>query len=166
MSNGIARRYSRARYLRLPTAAPRTTAVPRPTPAAPPTGMKSPFFRQNRRANDTPPDDPEAGPSRPTSPPRPFPQKSTPLARPRSESGLSRPRFFNGGRGDLSPTPSKSSFGLAKLSREREPTRASRPPSSTNGDLSKNKLWFELKEVQRRSRPPTDRSRSRSREPP
>ncbi|KII88582.1 hypothetical protein PLICRDRAFT_698940 [Plicaturopsis crispa FD-325 SS-3] len=189
---------ARARYLRLPTAAPRGRHVipaPRstPPPLPIPSASRNVFPRKPvRAASPTETEASEAGPSQ-VSPvpaaPKAFRGRSGIASllstKPRSEAASPpRPRFltrnsrapsparskssYGGGRRDPSPVrstrpPSKSSFGA----RDTSPTRVSVAPSSaTGGEAGRSRLWLELREVQRRSRPPTERTRSRSREPP
>jgi len=135
----------------------------RPIPVSRTAVIKSAFPRNDIKTKNIA-EGAEAGPSSERSSGRSEPMRSPP--RPRSEAGISRPTFSNGGMGEPSPTPFKSSLGLARLKQEQDPTKNSRRPSSASGGIGKNSLWFELKEVQRKSRPSTDCSRSRSREPP
>src|ERR1700722_12415698 len=89
--------------------------------------------------------------------------------RPRSEASPPRPQKYSHQRvtHDGAQARSESSFELSRLIDERNPIRRSRPPSYTGGDHSgRSRLWHELREVQRKSRPPTNYSRSPSREPP
>ncbi|KAH7912247.1 hypothetical protein BJ138DRAFT_1178988 [Hygrophoropsis aurantiaca] len=70
-----------------------------------------------------------------------------------------RPRFT--ARRNPSPARSKSSYGGA--ARDPSPTRPVRPltaSSSSRAEPERSRLWIEMKEARRRSRPPTERSRS------
>lgn len=195
----------RARYLRLPTLAPRlTNPSPRSSLALAPTPSRSAIPRRTIDMS-------EVGPSRSAL------TQSKPLgartgivsllsSRPRSETAASasRPNYSSLETRELSPTRTQSSIGLhtnpqrqkytprSREILERDPARfrpsygavrekgtkskdmdssPSRPsrskaPSSAGGDLSRTRLWLELREVQgkSKSKPPTERSRSR--EPP
>jgi hypothetical protein len=139
---------SRARYLRLPTAAPRPIA-------------------QSRLSTDDPPTDElldrddSSGPrpSRSPSSLGPFPPKLTLANRPRSESGITRPTVLARTR-EPSPTKYKARFGRTRFGIEAETKSDSQPRED---DLGQNKLWQELKQVRGRSRPSTTASRSPSR---
>ncbi|KDQ61051.1 hypothetical protein JAAARDRAFT_191170 [Jaapia argillacea MUCL 33604] len=175
---------ARARYLRLPTAAPRpgNQLPPLPKPIIAPA-----FPRRSPRPATPESDAPVAGPSRPS----PFSASSSSQPKlPNFRTGISsllasrssarepvssihakgrtddatsrgsrsptRPRFYTRDRErEPSPTRSKSSFTGG---RETSPTRVSRPPSSSGNKDSGNRLWMELREVRKKSRPPTERS--------
>jgi protein SFI1 len=159
----------RARYLRLPTTAPRQNLQQsRTNPNPMPPTSRTPVFprRAIRSASPDRDDVSEAGSSR------------TPFSRPpAARSGIasllvtksispenpsSRPKFSSrASTREPSPTRSKSSFGAGL--RDRSPPKlSSRAPSSVGGEGGKSRLWMELREVQRRSRPPTERSPSPS----
>jgi protein SFI1 len=157
---------SRARYLRLPTTAPRQTVQhSRLVPA-------SSMIAFPRRTTESSIPDPDvdgasdAGASRSSPFQKPVPQRfgiASLLLTSKSVSPdniRSRPKFSSrGSTREPSPAPSRSSFGAAK--RDRSPTKSySRPPSSAGGEGGKSKLWQELRQAQRRSRPPTERSPS------
>ncbi|KAH7929761.1 hypothetical protein BV22DRAFT_1080370 [Leucogyrophana mollusca] len=71
-----------------------------------------------------------------------------------------RPRFL--ARRNHSPARSKSSYGAA--TRDAKPMRPTISPaaasSSGRAEPERSRLWIEMKEARRRSRPPTERSRS------
>ena len=197
--------HRRARYLRLPTSGPRSTASPARPIAGPSQTSGSPRFPFSRRFVEiecSPDDTSKADPRRRM----PFPTSSEPLgARPgiarllsdkhRSSANATRPghpsstshepspmrtqssiapgreitfvgsrqpdRSRNRGLRESSPARSRTSSSRTKDVRDREgsPRRSpSHPTSSAGGDLSRTRLWLELREVQRKPKPPTERS--------
>lgn len=148
---------SRARYLRLPTAVPRQAIThPRGIPTT--TAPSSPIVSSRRPVESTIGDD--------TGWPRP---RTGPPSTPANVAGPAKTR-----RPEISParsasrprasSPAKIPFG-GYQTRNSSPARSTtgRPPSSSGlGEGGRSRLWLELREVQRKSRP----SSQRSEEPP
>jgi len=157
---------ARARYLRLPTTAPRQTAQQSrtgPVPVLPPVSRTTLFPRKAIRSPSPDHDNvSEAGPSKPANP---FATRSGIASLLTSKSAspgnpMSRPKLSSrGSTRDPSPTRSARSFGGVMRNRS-PPKPLSGPPSSPGKDGVKSRIWQELREVQRRSRPPTERSPS------
>lgn len=175
---------SRARYLRLPSVSPGRA---NPTPKPPARTSRSPFPRQNTRV-ESETEGSEVGPSRPTrssvlvsrpsiarlltnqTRPEPIgrqsakpssrglrdpsPTRSNKTSIPPSEAPSSpvRPRFTV--RRAISPAMSRSS-----RVREVSPTR-SNYTSTPREEPERSRLWQELRQVQKRPRPPTEKSRT------
>ncbi|KAG1832113.1 hypothetical protein EV424DRAFT_85759 [Suillus variegatus] len=175
---------ARARYLRLPSVSPGRA---NPTPKPPARTSRSPFPRQNTRV-ESETDGSEVGPSRPTrssvlvsrpsiarlltnqTRPEPIgrqsakpssrglrdpsPTRSNKTSIPPSEAPSSpvRPRFTV--RRAISPAMSRSS-----RVREVSPTR-SNYTSTPREEPERSRLWQELRQVQKRPRPPTEKSRT------
>ncbi|KAG2041676.1 hypothetical protein BDR03DRAFT_1072733 [Suillus americanus] len=177
---------ARARYLRLPSVSPGRA---NPTPKPPAHTSRSPFPRQNTRV-ESETEGSEVGPSRPAAnrssvlvtrpgiarllanqtrpepvgrrsakPPSrglrdPSPTRSNKTSIPPSQAPSSpvRPRFT--ARRAISPAKSKSSYA-----REVSPTR-SNYTSTPREEPERSRLWQELRQVQKRSRPPTEKSRT------
>ncbi|KAG0705973.1 hypothetical protein DFH29DRAFT_996399 [Suillus ampliporus] len=176
---------ARARYLRLPSVSPGRA---NPTPKPPMRTSRSPFTRQHTRV-ESETEDSDAGPSRPAATRSsvlvtrpgiasllvnrtrnepvsrqsakvssrlrdPSPTRSTKTSIPPSQAPPSpvRPRFM--ARRAISPARSKSSYA-----REVSPTR-SNYSSTPREEPERSRLWQELRQVQRRPRPPTERSRT------
>ncbi|KAG2078128.1 hypothetical protein BDR04DRAFT_449557 [Suillus decipiens] len=177
---------ARARYLRLPSVSPaRANSTPKP----PVRTSRSPFPRQNTRV-ESETEGSEVGPSRPvatrssvlvTRPgiarllanqtrPEPVgrpsaksssrglrdpsPTRSNKASIPPSQAPSSpiRPRFT--ARQAISPARSRSSYA-----REVSPTR-SNYTSIPREEPERSRLWQELRQVQKRPRPPTEKSRT------
>ncbi|KAF9653101.1 hypothetical protein BDM02DRAFT_3159997 [Thelephora ganbajun] len=157
---------ARARYLRLPTNAPRHPAQPtRPLPTNVPTTASTANTILRRSVRSASPERPARTLIQPSPTNRPFPSPYT------SVSGIlgqkagafnevaatSRPRFSSrASTRAVSPVRSLSSWG----GRTRSPTRAIDPALTLNEEGGRGRLWNELRQVQRRSRPPTERSPS------
>jgi protein SFI1 len=141
---------SRARFLRLPTAAPRIT--PRAAAArSPPQEVR---LAPRRRSFRSPSPEPETD-----SASEPIPPKSTLIPRPNYMSRSSRREAASSTTSRLqparAPSPAHSSISAALVARNSSPTRPERPPSSSGGEAGRSRLWIELQEMQRRSRTPT-----------
>ncbi|KAF8078011.1 hypothetical protein FPV67DRAFT_1403819 [Lyophyllum atratum] len=147
---------ARARYLRLPTVAPRQN---RPVAAALPTTSSSIFPRpaiqrptySSNQISPIPRVDTRTGAisllrTRPTS------EKSP-------SSRLSAPRTR-----EPSPTRSRISFADRASTRDVSPSRAGPSSDVGGGEGTRSKLWLELRDVQRRPRPSS--LHSRARDPP
>ncbi|TCD64438.1 hypothetical protein EIP91_004083 [Steccherinum ochraceum] len=181
---------ARARYLRLPTAAPRQSTQPiRPiaTPSLP--SSSSVFPRRDARATSPGKDDPDGPPESSAAASRPYraragiasllttkprtasPERSTrgstpsfvlsaAASRARASTAAARTRAR-----EVSPTRSVASVASA-ATRQTEPFPriASPGPTSASGEVRRSRLWQELRGVQMKSRTPTERSKSR--EPP
>jgi protein SFI1 len=158
------RMYRRARYLRLPTMAPRQTPQQSRVETVPMHPQASNTSAFSRRAIRSPsPDHDNVSGAK-------LPKPSNPLA---GRSGIAslltspdnpmpRPKLSSrASTREPSPARSRLSFGLTGRSSS-PPKPLSRPPSSAAGDRGRSRIWQELREVQRRSRPPTDRSLSPS----
>jgi len=153
---------ARARYLRLPTNAPRQPAQPvRPLPTNVPTTTSAANTILRRSVRSASPRRPAGAPILPPSN-RPFPssytsvsdilgQKTGPFS---DVATMSRPKFSSrASTRAVSPARSLSSRG----GRTRSPTDLA---PTLNGEGSRGRLWNELRQIQRRSRPPTERSPS------
>ncbi|GLB35015.1 putative sfi1 spindle body protein [Lyophyllum shimeji] len=144
---------ARARYLRLPTAAPRQT---RPVPPASP-GTTSNIFP--RPVVQRPPDGKDQ-----TSPSGRFETRlgATRLLRTRSPfeknpgSRLSTP-----GTREPSPARSRTSFADRTSARDSSPTRPGPSSDAGVGEGARNQLWLELRGIQRRPRPSSLHTRAR-----
>lgn len=181
---------ARARYLRLPTAAPRQI---RPAPPPKPSKTTSDYLSVPAAASrpNSPTSISEAGPSSPPLRPapavrsklyqggrlsiasllsersrsperRPPPKLSTQLS---TRTSPTRPRLSTRASTvrDTSPARSTSTYGGAT---KRSEPLASKPPSTKapslyGGDVGRGRLWQELKNVRPRPRPSTDGTRSR-----
>ncbi|KAG1782677.1 hypothetical protein EV702DRAFT_1232774 [Suillus placidus] len=177
---------ARARYLRLPSVSPGRA---NPTPKPPARTSRSPFPRQTTRVKSET-EGSEVGPSRPAatrssvlvtrpgiarllanqSRPEPdgrqsakpssrglrdpSPTRSNKTSIPPSQASSSpvRPRFT--ARRAISPARSRSSYA-----REVSPTR-SNYTSIPREEPERSRLWQELRQVQKRPRPPTEKSRT------
>ena len=156
---------SRARYLRLPTSAPRQLVQPaRPLPTNVPTIAPAANTILPHSVRSVSPERPTRTQTRPPSSNKPFPSSYSSVsdilgqkAGPFGEVGAtSRPKFSSrASTRAASPARSLSSWG----GRTRSPTRAadSAPTPSEGG---RGRLWNELRQIQRRSRPPTERASS------
>lgn len=185
----------RARYLRLPTSGPRSTAPPARPIAQKSGSTRFPLSQRSIKTEGSVDDTSKADPH----PPTPFPTPSGPLGvrsgiamllsnKPRSSTSATRPRYPSSpsrepsptrtqssiapgretslvglrlparsrSRGSKEPSPARSRMSSARAKDEGKPRRS--PTSSAGGDLNRTKLWLELREVQRKSRPPTERS--------
>lgn len=148
---------SRARYLRLPPAPIRPTPSSRPAPAPAPIISRSMFPRRAVRTEEqTSDDEHETGPSwrrRQVAGPRSLRSDTSPPRRSQSRFSIPATR---------ASSPARSAFGM-RLNRETTafPTR---PPSSTAGGEGPSSLLRELRQLQRRSKSPSEHSRTR--EPP
>lgn len=157
---------SRARYLRLPTTAPRQLVQPaRPLPTNVPTNVSTANTILRRSVRSASPERPTKTPTRPLSSNRPFPPSYTSVSDILGQktgafsevATMSRPKFSSrASTRAVSPVRSLSSWG----GRTRSPTRATDPAPSVNEEGGRGRLWNELRHVQRRSRPPTERSPS------
>ncbi|RDB21456.1 hypothetical protein Hypma_011541 [Hypsizygus marmoreus] len=149
---------ARARYLRLPTVAPRQTrpSAQTTTSPTPPIFPRSVFPRPRTAKSESssthqPADD------------RPDPlnllrTQSRPEKSPSSRVSVPRTR-------ESSPTRSRVSRMDHVPARDPSPTRSAFGPlSSAGGDEGRSRLWRELREVQRKSQPSSQHSRNR--EPP
>lgn len=164
---------SRARYLRLPTAVPRQSAsTPRPRPSSnAPLATRSAFPLRSARTESVAGDSKDAGPGRRSPTPKTLGARtgivSLLTTRPRPERSPTRPKLSAPRTWEPSPTRSTSSFGGGR-DRERDAGAVRLPfksPSSTGGgEAGRGRLWLELREVQRKSRPPSEVSQPR--EPP
>lgn len=159
---------ARARYLRLPTAAPRRPQLPASTSrTTPPNSRVAPrsesptrsepdpsysisAFAQNRlgrtRTRTAFASFLSSTASNPTPPPR--------------LSEVGRPRLFARGR-DVSPARTVASSDDAEDDKKTDVTGISRPLSSITGppgEVRRTGLWTELRELQRKSRTPSDRA--------
>lgn len=156
---------SRARYLRLPTSAPRQLVQPaRPLPTNVPTIASAANTILRRSVRSVSPEHPTKTQVRQPSSNKPFPSYSSVSDIPGQKAGpfievgaTSRPKFSSrASTRAASPARSLSSWG----GRTRSPTRAvdSAPTPSEGG--GRGRLWNELRQIQRRSRPPTERASS------
>jgi protein SFI1 len=154
--------HSRARYLRLPTNAPRQpTQTTRPLPTNVSTAVNTILRRSVRSAS---PERPARTQIRPPSASRLFPSSYTSVSDILSQktgafsdvAATSRPKFSSrASTRAVSPARSLSSWG----GRTRSPTRTTDPAPTLN-EGGRGRLWNELRHVQRRSRPPTERPSS------
>lgn len=151
--------YSRARYLRLPTAAPHRAIPPSRSTTNLTTASGSLFHRRAVEPEKAHSDYSGARATRPHA-------QSTPLV---TRTGITR---LLGAKTELDVSPRQSRFS-ARATREPSPARSfgalrttspSRPiakaPSSVGGEGGRSRLWHELREVRQKSRPPTERSHS------
>jgi protein SFI1 len=152
-------RFSRARYLRLPTSTPRQTASTTRTVLAT-TPLNNRKFFPRRRVEDVEADE-DTGQSPSL---RPFGTRPTltdyPRTKPPSEVSLPRSKHSTPNTRDPSPARSRSSFQGYRLPRETSPTRSALGPSSSAGGEAGRSLWSELRELQRKSRPSSQHSKS------
>ncbi|EIN07385.1 hypothetical protein PUNSTDRAFT_121511 [Punctularia strigosozonata HHB-11173 SS5] len=144
---------ARARFLRLPTAAPRVTPRAAATRSPPQDARPAP----RRRSFRTPTPEPDPAPETTESESEPVAAKTPPIPRP---SYLSRSRRRAGTSASASSLARPASPGAhssisAAIARNPSPTRFDRPPSSSGTGEGRSKLLIELKELQRRSRTPT-----------
>lgn len=161
--------HSRARYLRLPTAAPRSSALQsRPIPSS--SSQLSSIFPRRPLRPSTPDSEASEPPVASSSKPRPRPGIASLLARTRSperaeqskktsvaRSSVSRPKLST--RGSVltrNPSPTRSEVSVA--TRYTEPLPRSAGLTTTIGEAGRSKLWQELRGLQMRSRPPTEKS--------
>lgn len=151
---------SRARYLRLPTNAPRQPARPLPTNVPITASTASTVLRRSVRSAS--PERPARRPIRQTSANKLFPSSYTSVSdMPSQRTGAfseiattSRPKFSSrASTRAVSPARTISSWA-------RSPTRATDPAPTVGEEVGRGRLWNELRQVQRRSRPPTERSPS------
>ncbi|KAL0946958.1 hypothetical protein HGRIS_013114 [Hohenbuehelia grisea] len=163
---------ARARYLRLPTATPRQAASSRPQQP-----YSTPRARVSRRIAEPETSDAEndagAAYKTPLSKAHGGRTGIASLLSSESRSQLNsgggsaqRDRFIRPKVRDTSPTRSHSSYGgtsgLLQIKGSSSPRPRSRPLSSVGaGEPGSSKLWQELQQIQRRSRPSSARSRSR-----
>lgn len=180
---------SRARYLRLPSVSP---GRGNPTPKLPVRTSRSPFTRQNTRV-ESETEESDAGPSRPAATrssvlvTRPGiasllanRTRGEPIGRPNSKVSSREPRVPSPTRSNrtsiapsevpqspirprftrraISPARSRSSYA-----RDVSPTR-SNYTSATRDEPERSRLWQELRQMQKKPRPPTEKSRTS--EPP
>lgn len=170
----------RARYLRLPTSAPRRTLTTQPAPPSYETPVRSLPPRTTLPAAPPPPEVPPT-PSLPTiprttitsrfglasllstrsrSPERP----ERPSTAPKALSSKSRPKLSSRASTsrDSSPTRAGSTFAFPTRRSEEMGMSVVRPVSEAGDSRPRSGLWQEIREVQRRSRSraPTERSQS------
>lgn len=167
------RAVARARYMRLPTAAPRQSVQPAlPRSLAPPSSSRPSFPRKpapgaDPEVTDTDADaDTEVEVPRPASPIQPRPKhvgaragiasllSSSARTGRNAERSPTRPRFSARSTGARDSSPGRS----VGATRDPSPTRTA--PISASGE--RGSLWTELREIRRRSRTPTVRGRSPS----
>lgn len=180
---------SRARYLRLPTAAPRRSGltIRQAPPPKPPTSNPVYLSVPATPPRSTSPASTEAGPSsalatrplvrsklyqggrlsiasllseRPRSPSRPDRRAMPKL----STASPSRPRLSTRASTVRDPSPARSTSTYGGGTRRSEAV-ASAPPSMLGGEVGRSRLWQELRGIQARSRAPTEGGRSRG-DPP
>lgn len=166
----LTKHISRARYLRLPTAAPRQ-GVTRVAPITRFPPSRTVFPSRATRPEST---DGSTAADEPTRPPlrsgllahrTGLPALLVPKARSETSPTRLESRYLASARTrEPSPTRSKYSFdGDNRKGNQASPLLKSRPLTS-GGDAGRSKLWYELRKVQRKPQPPSERSRSR--EPP
>lgn len=166
---------ARARYLRLPTAVPRQNSD-YPRSNAPPQVPRTTFSRPPRPIS--PPDSEALGPS--SVPPafsRPFsgragiasllakarsasPERTNRrLAELRAPTSISRPKLSTRASTTRAASPT---YSQASLGADTTGSEFPRPRSTASaGDMGRSRLWHELRDIQLRSRPLSDRTKSR-----
>lgn len=185
---------SRARYLRLPTAAPRqirSALQPKPSTVV----TDHPTVSSAVPRANSPTSASEAGPSSP--PLRPAPavrsklyqggrlsiasllseRSRSPERRPPPKlsaqlstmASPSRPRLSTRASTVRDPSPARSTSTYGGATKRSEPLASKAPGtkalSTYSGDVGRGRLWQELKNVRARPRPPTESSRSRLGDP-
>ena len=166
---GTEYRFSRARYLRLPSAAPRQV-VERPRASGFP----------NRMRSTSPTLAPSAEPvDAPVPPTRPFALRpgiaSLLSARTKSPErpgrrdlpvpGSSRPKMSTRASTTRATSPARSQATSYDFAKDRDTdlppkSRARAGSTASGGDIARSSLWHELRDMQLRARPFSDRARS------
>lgn len=170
--------HRRARYLRLPTSAPRQTGAPLPRTIPPPKDASAGDDEATIPARNSREEEGVRPVVRPTAT-RPFPGRlgiaSLLSERPRSPERLdrrsrprppasiaspSRPRLSTRAGTTRAPSPARSTTSFGGASRYSEPvSRLSALPSS--GEVGRSQLWQELRGIQLKARPSTETARSK-----
>ncbi|TFY63971.1 hypothetical protein EVJ58_g2926 [Rhodofomes roseus] len=157
---------ARARYLRLPSAAPRQV-IERPRTSGFPTRMRptSPTL-----VSPVTPADPPVAPARPFA----FKHGIASLLSARTKSperagrrnipvpGSSRPKLSTRASTTRATSPAPSQASSVDFRKEPDPpkSRARAGSTASGGDIGRSSLWHELRDMQLRSRPFSDRARS------
>ncbi|OBZ75311.1 hypothetical protein A0H81_04427 [Grifola frondosa] len=154
---------ARARYLRLPTAAPRHTTLNARPPTALLSASRSSFLTRSGRSTDGNDPGPGPAPARPSAGRGKFGIASLLTSKPPER--VVRPRLSSRGSSHAtsvrapSPTHSvSSSYGPGARGGDGGVRVKRGPASVAGGEVARSSLWQELREVRRKSRPLANRS--------